>query len=476
MSKVVGSTKTKHHLRVFWNEGMILEPEHLYQQEAFLLGVSESWARKLRTHIYGISAIEIDEDSLAKGYFALKSINGIFPDGTHFDLPYEGKLPTPIQIAQENEAVLISLAISNQVNPSSHMVDEEVMSGVAVDRRRHRHSETRNTKRYEPAEITVAESSGAIFEKKCVVVASLCTRLCPINEVGLDEIAIPVAKVTKVSNRNYIELDVSYIPLVLDLHASKFLWHEVQDLLALIRYRADWQISRLNQPQTTSALETSDFILLQVLLRTESNLRLMLAQSPALPFEIYHILLTLISELGALQYPPVRIDDLVLWTPETSAEAYHQALSQLKKLLSVMRERIALEFNFKINSENIFVAQNALPQFDLRSRIIIAVHAEVPDDWFWERFNTQVTICPLDRLRDRIRLQLAGIPIKHLATTPSELPIQAGWHYFELVPMGDLWYELVRSFSIGIYVSGNWPALQIRGWILQTQATQRVDI
>lgn len=474
MSKAVGSTKTKNHLRVFWNDGMILEPEHLYQQEAFLLGISESWARKLHPHIYGISAIEIDEDSLTKGYFALKSINGIFPDGTHFDLPDDGKLPSPIQITQDNEVVIISLAISNQINPISQLVEEEFISGAAVDRYRQR--EKANSDRYEPAEITVAESSGSIFEKKCVQVASLCSRLCPINEVGLDEIAIPIAKITKVSNRNCLELDDSYIPHILDLRASKFLWHEVQDLLALIRYRADWQISRLNQPQTTSALETSDFILLQVLLRTESNLRLMLAQSPALPFEIYQILLTLISELGALQYPPVRIDDLVLWTPETSADAYQQALSRLKKLLSVMRERIALEFNFKINSENIFVAQNALPQFDLRSRIIIAVHAEVPDDWFWERFNTQVTICSLDRLRDRIRLQLGGIPIKHLATTPSELPIQAGWHYFELVSMGELWYELVRSLSIGIYVSGNWPALQIRGWILQTQATQRVDI
>lgn len=447
--------------RVNWSDGMLLQPEHFYQQESFLLGVCAEWMRKLCTNFVGISAMEIDRGGLSRGYFSLKVISGIFPDNTHFDFPERGSLPTPVSITPKNEGDIFAIAI--KTNTSSMGKNNETAISAQI-----------NEMRYEFIDTTIAKQDSLLEQEMVLQLAYLRTRLCRINEVGLDEVAIPIAKIEKVSDGNVVELDEKYIPPMLDLRASPWLWNELNSLVDLIEHRLNWQSSRISQPQTSSMLEVSDFLMLRALSQSRANLRLLLAQHPASPIEVYQALLILSSEFLALQHPQKQTDDLVIWTPATSAAAYHQILANLKGYLSVMRERIAIEVNFHATSNNTLATSIPLPNFNLNSRLILAVHAEVPNNWFWSRFHTHAIICPLERLPDHVRLQLPGIPHKHLSTTPPELPIQTGWHYYELEAGGELWHNLVRSQSLGIHISGDWPGIEVRGWVLQNSSANRV--
>ena len=42
---------------------------------------------------YGLQTLEIDENALSEGRFAISQCRGIFADGTPFSLPEDGPLP-----------------------------------------------------------------------------------------------------------------------------------------------------------------------------------------------------------------------------------------------------------------------------------------------------------------------------------------------------------------------------------------------
>jgi type VI secretion system protein ImpJ len=429
--------------RVSWADGMLVLPQHFQQQETFLLNNNLDWIRKLNQIYYGLTSITIDDAALERGYFGIVQSSGVFPDGTHFEIPGRSATPKLLPLKSDAENALIVLAITVE-------------------------SSTNKSVRYEVEEVNSLEEVGnAISEVKTIQVSALSVRLCQINDLADYEVAIPVAKIWKISEEGGIEIDESFIPPLLNLRSNKWLWKKLIDLLDLTRHRANWQIERLNQPQTSSLVETMDFLSLQTLLRYEAELSLLLAQEPVLPLFTYQCLLGMATSLMALKHPPMRFSKDNLWTPTNASHAFKEVLEKLNEILSQIRERLALEIEFKQDNDNTFLSAQSLPDMEDKDRMIIAVHAEVPNDWFWDRFASQVTICPLDRLAERIKLQMPGVAIKHLSTTPPELPLQSGWHYFELNQVGEMWEEIKRAKGAGFYISGHWHEIKLRAWVIK---------
>jgi type VI secretion system protein ImpJ len=234
-------------------------------------------------------------------------------------------------------------------------------------------------------------------------------------------------------------------------------------------------MTRLNQPQSSSLLETTDFLLLQSLMRNESSLKFELALSPASPLQIYRQLLSLASELGAVQHPPVRVTSPAEWDANALIRYFPPILQTLRDMLSNMRERLALELNLRSSADGIYASEKALPALGAGDRIVIAVQAKVPEDWFWTRFNGQVIVSAGDKLADRVRLQMKGVELKHLSTTPPELPLQTGWHYFELRQDNEPWREITQTLSLSLHVAGQWPGFSIRAWVLQSTPKRRTQ-
>jgi type VI secretion system protein ImpJ len=148
-------------------------------------------------------------------------------------------------------------------------------------------------------------------------------------------------------------------------------------------------------------------------------------------------------------------------------------LRSLRDTLSQMRERLAMEIALSPSTDGSFLSTQSLPEIGHGVRIVIAVQAQVPNDWLWQRFADQAIVCASDRLAHRVRLQLPGVKLLHLPVVPPELPLQMGWHYFELERDGQAWAELVQSRSVGLHASGQWPGLQLCGWLLQPRTGQR---
>lgn len=453
--------------QVVWSDGLLLLPQHFQQQERFFLHCVYAKAKMLHQQHFGFCRVEIDRNALRRGFFALTSASGIFPDGTHFDLPHYGGLPLPLHLTQRHERSTIMLSMPPQgvefVGEDHALSLTPMMPPKFSD----------GQPRFIAEEIALPDCYDPEADLQLVPVASLKPMLCLEETLPAGHIAMPVAHISKVGEKGEVELVPDFVPPLLDLSGSEWLCGEVQSILELIAHRADWQMSRLNQPQTTALLETSDFLLLQSLLRQETALRFELGLSPISPLKVYQHLLTLLSELLAIQSPPSRSPLVCVWQSMRPGELYLPLLQQLRDLLSMMRERLALELSFRQTEDGLFVCTQHLPVIGANDRIILAVHAQVPEDWLWQRFNDQAVVCATDRLVHRVRLQMPGIPLRHLPTTPPELPLQGGWHYFELDRSDSQWADLVSTRSIGVHAAGNWPGLTLRGWMLQARVGQR---
>lgn len=445
--------------RVLWSDGLLLLPQHFEQQEAYFSHHVRELNQQLIQQVFGISKLGIDKDDLSRGLLRFTQLCGIFPDGTPFNADLPVDLPEPLPIKASDEGQIIALVIGTQ--GLAYPPAEVVSALVPIQEK---NSASHIQARYAVEEFTV-DQEGEILQ-----LGALRLRVCRWADVSGFDVAIPMVKIHAVGSKGEIQLDPMFSPPLLDLRGSHYLWAEVEGVIQLLKHRADWQMQRLNQPQSTSLLETSDFLLLQTLLRYESALLLKLHLKPCVPLDVYEVLLALACELGAVQHPPIRMTMATKWNPQDPCSTYIPILLQIKNMLSRIRTRLAVEMQFKMASDGTYMGTQLLPLLSAQDRIVLAVNAQVPDDWMWQRFIGQTVVSASDNLVDKIRLQLPGIELQHLATTPPELPLQAGWHYFELQKNSRGWQELMATRNIGLHITGQWPGLNIKGWLFQARA------
>jgi len=99
---------------------------------------------------------------------------------------------------------------------------------------------------------------------------------------------------------------------------------------------------------------------------------------------------------------------------------------------------------------------------------VLAVKAQMASETLRTHFPAQSKLGPLEKMRDLVKLQLPGIALQPLAVVPRQIPYHAGFSYFELDTTADLWKQLDNSGGLGIYVTGNFPALELALWAIRT--------
>ena len=70
--------------KVLWSEGLFLQPHHFQQSDRYLESLINGLARRVGPYLWGVTSLEIDEEVLKVGQFALKSATGLTQDGTVF--------------------------------------------------------------------------------------------------------------------------------------------------------------------------------------------------------------------------------------------------------------------------------------------------------------------------------------------------------------------------------------------------------
>ena len=437
--------------KVIWSEGMLLQPQHLQQHDRYLHTQLETRVSRLRPYSWGFSSLKIDEQQLALGKLALMSCHAVLPDGTPFTLPADDDLPLPLDVPEDARNVLVVLAL-----PVRRPGVPETGDSPALD----------NYARHGAIDHEAWDSNG-IDNSALMQVGRLRLRLALEAEVVNAYSCIGVARVIERRPDNRLVLDPEYCPPCLDLRVAARLGAFADELVGLLHQRGDALGNRLSQPGAAGAAEIADFLLLQLINRTEPLFGHLATMSGLHPEEFYRECAQLAGELAtfspvnkrAVQYPVYRHDQL--------RESFQPLIEDLRQSLSLVLDTHAIAIPLEERQFGIRVAVMRDPELVKSATFVLVVNAHMPPETVRSTFPRQVKIGSVEKIRDLVNLQLPGIALRPLPVAPRQLPFHAGFTYFELDRGSEYWQQLTASAGFAMHVAGEFPGLQMEFWAIR---------
>jgi len=213
--------------------------------------------------------------------------------------------------------------------------------------------------------------------------------------------------------------------------------------------------------------EVADFLMLQVLNRTEPVLRQMAGAPSVHPWNLHLACIQLAGEMATFsraerhppEYPVYRHDDL--------QATFAPVVQDLRDYLSAVIQRHAVPIELTDRSHGVRTAVVTDAELLRSATFVLAVRAQLPAEHVRQRFPAQSKLGPVERIKDLVNLQLPGVVMRSLPVAPRQLPFHAGSHYFELERQGELWKGIERTGTLALHVSGDFPGLELELWAVR---------
>lgn len=438
--------------KVVWSEGMFIRPQHFQQQERYLTHLMYDYQQLQHAYYWGFTQYTLNKGLLAAGKLSLERASGIFPDGTLFAFPEADQLPPALDIAQtvRNQIVYLGLPMLRNGLPevAINNPSEPLTRGNAYD-------------------TLVIDNVTAELPQANILVAKLTPRLLLENQDRSQYVCLPLAKIIECRSDQQILLDENFIPPCTTLQAANRLNSFLQEVSALLEQRSVVLAGRIGDINRSNGIAVmADFLLLQLLNRFTPLLKHMQQRRVLHPEQLYLLLLDLLGNLSVFKQDKLPAL-LPAYEHNNLAQSYQQLLMELRQALSLVVEPTAIPIGLqqqKFGIEAAIIPDRALFK---QGTFILAVHADVANDYLRADFPNKVKIGPVEQIRQLINQQLPGVAIQPLAVAPPQIPYNARYVYFELIPQGELWQQLKSSGGIAIHPGGDYPGLQMEFWIIR---------
>jgi type VI secretion system protein ImpJ len=440
------------HSKVIWSEGMFLRPQHFQQHDRYLQNLIEGRAAYLRAYSWGFTELQLDEPMLALGKVAIASARGVMPDGTPFAIPGDDEPPLPLEVPEDSKNSLVMLAL-----PVRRVGMEEV---DGIDR-------PDNLARYHPHEYEVHDSNAGTDSSALMQVGRLRLRLVLDRDAVSAYSCLGVARVVELRADKKVVLEDAFIPPCLDCRASPPLTGFVKELLGLLHHRGEAIASRVSQPGRSGVAEIADFLLLQVVNRSEPLFAHLDQLSGLHPEAFYQIGLQLAGELASFTHANKRPSSYPSYQHEDLKRTFTPLMEDLRRSLSMVIEQNAVAIPLEERKFGIRVAVIKDRALLKSATFVLAANAQVAQEIIRTRFPTQVKLGPVEKIRDLVNLALPGISLHPLPVAPRQIPYHAGFVYFELDRHSDYWKQLESSGGFAMQVAGEFPGLELEFWAIR---------
>ena len=440
------------HNKVVWSDGMFLRPHHFQQQDRYFENLIAYCADARGPHFWGFAELKLDSDLLQTGKFALAHCHGVLPDGTVFKLPEDADLPKPLDLTEDIENSIVYLALPARSGQSADTAAGEGDGGIA---------------RYRVHEASVLDSSGRTETPVQIHVGRLRCRLMLEDEDRRGHHCLGIARITQVGADRSVTFDEHYIPPCIDSRVSPGLAGFLSELTGLLHQRGESLAGRVSESGRGGAAEIADFLLLQVVNRSEPLIAHLAKTASLHPETLYRLLLTLAGELATFALDAKRPPVFAEYRHDALRETFEPVKDSLRRSLSMVHERSAISIPLEERRYGIRVAilndRDLLDQADF----VLAVNADMPSEALRKAFPSQAKLGPVERIRELVNLALPGIPLSPLPAAPRQIPFHAGVTYFQLDSSHEFWKQLKSSGGLAFHVSGTYPNLSMALWAIK---------
>ena len=439
--------------KVLWTEGLFLQPHHFQQADRYTEALVAGLAHRLTPYAWGVSEIEIDDEALKIGKFALKSCAGLTQDGVVFRVPQKEDHPPALEVPETVRDCVVMLTLPQRRQGAS----EVDLSGAEF-----------SASRLRPSEVEVIDAMSTDRKPATLGVGKLRLQIGLAVDDLADKLAIPIARIIEVQPDRRIVLDTGFMASGLDIRAIAPLDGFVRELEGLLAHRMTALAGRMAESGPARAVaEIQDFLLLMAVNRALPVFRHLARIENVHPATAYTECLRLAGELATFmaadkrvpEFPPYRHDDLT--------RTFAPLIRSLRQSLSAVLESSAVSIPLEPRKYGISVGIIADRRLIGNAGFVLAVKAEVPDEAVRRHFAGQAKIGPVEEIRQLVNSALPGIGLRPLPVAPRQIPYNAGVVYFQLDAESPYWAKMTTSGGVAVHVSGDYPGLNMTLWAIR---------
>lgn len=439
--------------KVLWTEGMFLQPHHFQQADRHTEALVAGLARRIAPYAWGFSTLEIDEEVLKVGQFALRSASGLTQDGCVFRVPGHDDHPPALEVPAGTKDCVVYLTVP-QHRQGAAEVD---MSGAEL-----------SAARLRPAELEVTDTMGTGRKAVMLAVGKLRLQFALAVDDLADRLAIPVARIVEVRPDREVVLDKAFIASCIDLRAAPPLTALLQEVEGLLGHRMAALSGRLTQGAgARGAAEIQDFLLLIAINRMVPVLRHMATVDNLHPVQLYRDCVAMAGELATFMAPEKHPPRFPAYQHHDLTATFVPVVRLLRRYLSAVLEQTAVAIPLDPRKYGISVGVIADRKLIGNAGFVLAVTADIPAETLRRHFAGQAKIGPVEEIRQLVNSALPGIGLRPLPVAPRQIPYHAGVVYFELEAESPYWGKMTTSGGVAVHVSGEYPGLKMELWAIR---------
>jgi type VI secretion system protein ImpJ len=439
--------------KVLWTEGLFLQPHHFQQADRYKEALVAGLARRVRPYAWGVSSLEIDDEVLKVGQFALKGCSGLTQDGAVFRVPQADDHPPALEVPETIKDCVVYLTVP-QRRQGAVEVD---LSGAE-----------QSVSRLRPSELEITDTMGRDQKAVMMGVGKMRLRFALGVDDMSDLLAIPIARIIEVRPDKEIILDKSFIPSCVDIRAATPLDGFIREVEGLLSHRMTALAARLAEGGGTKAVaEVADFMLLTLINRMIPVFRHLSSIENLHPEDAYRECIALAGELSTFmttnkqppEFPPYQHGDL--------SRTFAPVIRTVRQYLSSVLEQTAISIPLEARKYGVSVGIIADRKLISTAGFVLAVTADIPAEDLRRHFGGQSKIGPVEEIRQLVNSALPGITLRPLPVAPRQIPYHAGVVYFELASDSPYWGKMTTSGGIAVHVSGQYPGLSMELWAIR---------
>ncbi|SEM60409.1 type VI secretion system protein ImpJ [Pseudomonas sp. ok272] len=438
--------------KVIWQEGMLLRPQHFQHHDRYYHNQMNTRTRLLGSYAWGFLELDIDPQFLSMGKLMLSQASGVLPDGSLFELgSHTEPLVLDVPRGTANTPVYLALPL---------------VTGDHVEARRADQADV--LARYTVYETQVSDSNAGEGSSSPVSCARPNLRLMLGEQPG-DQVYVKlkVCQILELTSDGAISLDPDFAPSFIHAHASPYVLSCLKEVIGLLGHRADAIAERIGATGTAGGTQVGDFMMLQMINRTELVLRHYLSLAQVHPETLYLTLLAMLGELATFARDSKRPRLDSYYQHSDQGASFRALMEAIRQVLSMVLEQHAIELELQARQYGIIVAPLHDHSLLGSASFVLAASAHGDASELRQRLPAHLKVGPVEQIRQLVNLHLPGIRVQPLPVVPRQIPFHANKTYFILELGPDDVAQLERSGGFAFHVSGEFDGLELQFWAIR---------
>ena len=438
--------------KVIWQEGMLLRPQHFQHSDRYYDQQMKTRTQLLGAYNWGFLSLEIDRQFLNMGKVVVSQASGILPDGSLFELG--GNIePLVLDIPPNVGSAAVYLALP-------------LVIGNHIEARRAEQSDV--MARFTVYETEVVDSNAGDDASSQISCGRPDFRLL-LGEQQSDQayVKLKLCEVLDASPDGVISLNPDFVPTYIKAHASSYLLSCLKEIISMLSHRGDTLAERVRSNGKFGGAEVGDFMMLQLINRTELLLRHYLSLEHVHPEALYQALLSMLGELATYSSDSKRprLDSRYLHSDQGGS--FRQLMEAIRQVLSMVLEQHAIELTLQARQYGIIVSPLHDHKLLGSASFVLAASASCDLEELRHRLPAHLKIGPVERIRQLVNLHLPGIKVKPLPVAPRQIAFHTNKTYFILELSSEDIAQLERSGGFAFHVSGEFADLELKFWAIR---------